>query len=127
MSPKDHDEETWEGQSTKALHVDLKDIAMRARPFILHLVQGPDAPKKYVIEGEAAVVGRAVDAAIQVPSAELSRHHMVLNKHGNQYRVLDLDSRNGVYLNGVRIHSAVLRDGDTIQLGNVVFVYTEGR
>jgi hypothetical protein len=30
-----------------------------------------------------------------------------------------------VYLNGVRAHSAVLHDGDTLQIGDVVFVFHE--
>ena len=41
--------------------------------------------------------------------------------------MFDLDSRNGVYLNGVKIHSAVLHGGDNLQLGSVVLVFHEGR
>jgi pSer/pThr/pTyr-binding forkhead associated (FHA) protein len=37
----------------------------------------------------------------------------------------DNDSENGVFLNGVKIHSAVLRDGDVIQMADNVFVYHE--
>ena len=38
----------------------------------------------------------------------------------------DLDSRNGVYLNGLRIHAVILRNGDVLQCGDVVFEYKEG-
>jgi pSer/pThr/pTyr-binding forkhead associated (FHA) protein len=38
---------------------------------------------------------------------------------------VDNDSRNGVFLNGVKVHSAVLRDGDVIQVADSVFVYHE--
>jgi pSer/pThr/pTyr-binding forkhead associated (FHA) protein len=44
-----------------------------------------------------------------------------------QFTLVDLESRNGVYLNGVKVHSALLHDGDNIQLGTVVFVFHEGR
>ena len=38
----------------------------------------------------------------------------------------DNDSHNGIFLNGVKIHSAVLRDGDVIQAADSTFVYYEG-
>ena len=37
----------------------------------------------------------------------------------------DNDSRNGVLLNGVQVHSAVLHDGDVIAIADNVFVYRE--
>jgi pSer/pThr/pTyr-binding forkhead associated (FHA) protein len=40
--------------------------------------------------------------------------------------VTDLNSSNGMYLNGVKAHSAVLHEGDQIQIGNVVFIFHEG-
>ena len=33
---------------------------------------------------------------------------------------------NGIVLNGLKVHSAVLRDGDQVQLGDVVLSYREG-
>jgi pSer/pThr/pTyr-binding forkhead associated (FHA) protein len=52
--------------------------------------------------------------------------HARLQRLDDEYSVEDLDSRNGVFLNGLRVHSAVLRDGDQLQLGDAVFTYTEG-
>jgi pSer/pThr/pTyr-binding forkhead associated (FHA) protein len=40
---------------------------------------------------------------------------------------VDLESANGVYLNGVRVHSAGLFEGDTIQIGDVLLMFREGR
>jgi pSer/pThr/pTyr-binding forkhead associated (FHA) protein len=39
--------------------------------------------------------------------------------------MVDNDSHNGVLLNGVSVHSAVLRDGDVIHVADSVFVYRE--
>ena len=68
---------------------------------------------------------RAVDVDIPIHSTDLSRRHVML-KCQSQVTLLDLESRNGVYLNGLRVHSAVLHEGDTVQLGSVVFVFHEG-
>ena len=43
-----------------------------------------------------------------------------------EYTLEDLESRNGIYLNGVAVHAAVLRDGDEVQLGDFIFAYQEG-
>jgi hypothetical protein len=98
-----------------------------SRPCVLQQVRGPQAPEIFELVQETLVVGRADDADIRVPSTSLSRRHMRLDREGAGYRAIDLDSANGVYLNEVRVHSAVLRDGDTLQLGSAVFVFYEGR
>jgi len=96
------------------------------RPHYLELVEGPGAPRYYELRGPAAVVGRSEQSDIQVDSEGLSRKHLLVTRNGGEFVVEDLESRNGVFLNGVKIHSATLRDMDTLQLGPVVFVYHEG-
>lgn len=98
-----------------------------SRPCVLQQVRGPQAPQIFELVQPQLVVGRADDADIRVPSTSLSRRHMRLERGVAGYRAIDLDSANGVYLNEVRVHSAVLRDGDTLQLGSAVFVFYEGR
>ena len=98
-----------------------------SRPCVLQQVRGPQAPEIFELVQETLVVGRADDADIRVPSTSLSRRHMRLDREVAGYRAIDLDSANGVYLNEVRVHSAVLRDGDTLQLGSAVFIFYEGR
>ena len=73
------------------------------------------------------VVGRSVQVHISIDSGLISRRHIVLKRAGPEYSCEDLNSSNGMFLNGVKVHSAVLRDGDTLQIGDVVFVFREGR
>ncbi|MBL8938142.1 MAG: FHA domain-containing protein, partial [Archangium sp.] len=61
-----------------------------------------------------------------VDSDDVSRTHAQLLRIDDEYTIEDLDSRNGVFLNGLQVHAAVLRDGDQLQLGDVVFTYNEG-
>ena len=126
MGTKYGDEE-WEGEATTQSQVSLLSVAIEARPSVLRLVQGPGAPRDFLLLHPECVVGRGDTADIPVASTDLSRKHMVIKKAGEEFSCTDLESRNGVYLNGVKIHSAVLREGDTLQLGNVVFLYHEGR
>jgi len=39
----------------------------------------------------------------------------------------DLESRNGSWLNNLRVHSATLREGDIVQIGDAIFVFRAGR
>ncbi len=96
------------------------------RPSVLKQTQGPGAPKGFVLGAEELIMGRSSDADIRIDASEISRKHLVFRKIGQEYACTDLNSRNGVYLNGVKIHSAILKDGDLLQVGGAVFLYREG-
>lgn len=94
-----------------------------ARHAALELVKGPGAPRQFKLMLPSMLVGRDATADICVESLELSRKHLRLNRVGDEYMAVDQESRNGVFLNGVKVHSAVLRDGDQLQLADAVFIY----
>ena len=96
------------------------------RPPRLELVQGAGAPREFALLCEETVIGRSAQATICIESLLLSRRHVALRRTGPELRLVDLQSANGVYLNGVRVHSAALFDGDTIQIGDVLLLYREG-
>lgn len=49
--------------------------------------------------------------------AEVSRHHAEVLRIGAQWVIHDLHSRNGVYVDGVRVESSILRKGHVLRLG----------
>ncbi len=95
------------------------------RQHWLEQVEGAGAPATYFLTTERVVLGRSESADIQINSAKASRQHALLERSGVDYILRDNDSRNGVYLNGLRIHSAVLREADTVQVTDCVFIYHE--
>jgi len=123
--PQEDPEVTTDG--TREISIHITPFTTPPTPFSLHLVQGPGSPRNFQLAREEVILGRSSEADIQVDSTELSRKHLALRREHGQYTVFDLGSRNGVYLNGVRIHSAVLHEGDNLQLGSVVLVFHEGR
>jgi pSer/pThr/pTyr-binding forkhead associated (FHA) protein len=124
-SPDHEDPEIHGG--TREISVNITPFTTAPTPFSLRLMQGPGSPRNFLLSREEVILGRSSEADIQVDSTELSRKHLALRREHGQYTVFDLGSRNGVYLNGVKIHSAVLHEGDNLQLGSVVLVYHEGR
>ncbi|MFZ5894552.1 MAG: FHA domain-containing protein [Myxococcota bacterium] len=107
-------------------HSVIAGFERAAVPPRLELVRGPQAPRTLPLGPGETVIGRSHQANICIESSLLSRRHIAIKKQGPEFRLNDLDSANGVFLNGVRVHSAGLHEGDTIQIGDVVFVFREG-
>jgi len=71
------------------------------------------------------VIGRDEKADITLPSANISRRHALIKCRHQEVSIHDFESRNGVFLNGIKVHSAVLRDGDVVRLADCVFDFYE--
>jgi pSer/pThr/pTyr-binding forkhead associated (FHA) protein len=96
------------------------------RPYYLDQIEGEGSPRRIDLVEPKLVIGRGEDASIRVATQRASRQHAFLSRRGIDYAVRDNDSRNGVFLNGLKVHSATLRDGDVLQVADCVFVYHEG-
>ena len=97
----------------------------RSRPPLLEQIDGEGAPRNFKLLQDELIIGRAEEAVVRLLSARSSRHHAFLKRRGDEYVIRDNDSRNGVFLNGLKVHSAVLRDGDILQIADSVFAYHE--
>jgi hypothetical protein len=84
------------------------------------------------------VVGRTSSNTDEKPDLDLtpfgavehgvSRQHIMITKEGNMLKVVDLNSMNGTYLNGMQLRPnqpRVLRTGDKLHLGQLVLVVIE--
>ena len=71
-------------------------------------------------------LGRASECDVSVHGTKVSREHCMVRKIRDQYFVLDLGSKNGTLVNGVRHRICHLRDGDVIKVGNTPFEFRLG-
>jgi pSer/pThr/pTyr-binding forkhead associated (FHA) protein len=62
-------------------------------------------------------IGRASDNSIVIDDPNVSRHHAMIRVENGSYHIRDLDSRNGVFVNGTRVSSARISPADNISLG----------
>jgi type II secretory pathway predicted ATPase ExeA len=67
--------------------------------------------------GQRTLIGRSEHNDVCLPSPYLSRHHAVIVGTPQGYYLVDLNSVNGVLLNGRRIERAVLCDEDVLGIG----------
>jgi len=68
--------------------------------------------------GPRTVLGRGAEATVVLGDDAISRQHVEIVSAPGGFTLLDLDSRNGTWVNGERVVKAALRAGDRIQLGS---------
>jgi len=95
------------------------------RQHSLEQIEGDGGPRRILLDRAEHSLGRANEADIRLASQRASRQHAFITRRGVEFVLRDNDSHNGVFLNGVKVHSAILRDGDIIQVADSAFVYRE--
>jgi pSer/pThr/pTyr-binding forkhead associated (FHA) protein len=71
--------------------------------------------------GAPTKIGRSLDNDLVVPDQSISRHHASIAVVDGAFRLADLNSQNGCFVDGKRVSQATLRDGDAIRLGDAQF------
>lgn len=99
---------------------------------VLIVREGQLAGQRWVIDitpEQMFYIGRGSECNIVLPERQVSREHVRISYDGQLYTLHDLGSKNGTFLNGQRLSgSAVLRDGDQIQVAlsvTLIFIGTE--
>jgi pSer/pThr/pTyr-binding forkhead associated (FHA) protein len=88
--------------------------------LLLRVTAGAMAGTAFRVAGPSIVVGRSPDCTIAIADPSLSRQHFELASDAGVWRVRDLDSRNGISVNGKIVARAVVRAGDEIRAGDVI-------
>jgi FHA domain-containing protein len=73
--------------------------------------------KTFVLDQSRAVVGRSRRCDFVVEDPNISRRHFEIQRRGAEWYVLDLESTNGIAVNGRKVSSARLQAGDEIMAG----------
>ena len=104
--------------------------AMQPRPrarrrVAVLLGSGDGVPRMVVIRQPEVVLGRSDDVDVRVDARGISRRHAKVVIAADTATVVDLDSKNGTFVNGKRVDVSPLREGDDIAVGPVaVFQFT---
>jgi transcriptional regulator of acetoin/glycerol metabolism len=77
------------------------------------------------LAGDRILLGRGEDCEVQLPGDEISRKHAVIERGGAVQTIRDLDSRNGVFVNGQQVREAPLSSGVLLRLGEWIGVVVE--
>ena len=80
---------------------------------------------QYLLTEEKTIIGRGSDCDIVIDDPGISRRHMEIDvtDNGNTVIARDLNSTNGMYVEGHHVEAATLLDGNTITIGRTRILY----
>lgn len=118
---RDADDDTSLLVSSEA-HLSYSDVV---RPTVaqLTIANGDTQGKVIALTEPEYSIGRLRDNAIQILDLGVSGLHARLFRGSEGYVLEDLQSRNGTWVNGNRIVSAVLQNGDRVHVGQTDLLY----
>lgn len=87
-------------------------------------VMGPEA---ILLPPGRATMGRSDECTIVLPDAAASRVHCSIVKSASGHQLLDENSANGIYVNGERVQTHWLKDGDEVRVGDTFFQFQDVR
>jgi signal transduction histidine kinase/pSer/pThr/pTyr-binding forkhead associated (FHA) protein len=92
--------------------------------FVLEHSRGLLQSTVYWLEHDTTI-GRDQENTISLMDSRMSRNHAILRYQHGEWVLYDLDSRNGTFLNGIRIEQRTLKHGDLIGLGQTFLRFRE--
>jgi signal transduction histidine kinase len=101
---------------------------MEARALAsMYVIKGTDQGKRFTLRYRPTSLGRDGSNPIRLHDGEVSRRHAEVRpiENTSRYRIVDLGSANGTYLNGEPVDQAPLKSGDQVRLGQTVLVFAE--
>lgn len=94
---------------------------------LLVVKRGPNAGSRFLLDQPTTSAGRHPDSDIFLDDVTVSRRHAEFRKNDDQFEVVDVGSLNGTYVNREPKNSAVLANGDEIQIGKFRLVFLNGQ
>ena len=93
----------------------------KAYLIVISAKTNAEVGKMVSLDRSQCVLGRSTDAEFQIDDDGISRRHAKIQlAEDNRYEVQDLGSTNGTFVNGKRVSTAMLQNGDKIQIGTHV-------
>ena len=86
-----------------------------------------NTPERQAVEitREVITIGRLPECEVMLSDALISRRHAEVRREDTHYRIVDLNSLNGVYVNNLRVSNELLAPGDVITVGGVQILFED--
>mgnify|MGYP001152958604 CR=1 FL=1 len=83
----------------------------------LIIKDGKGDERTHEIADDVTTIGRSSANIIQIKDEKSSRQHCRIEKAGEGFRLVDLGSRNGTSVNGIKVSGQTLKPGDVVEIG----------
>ncbi|MFO7929717.1 MAG: FHA domain-containing protein [Candidatus Humimicrobiaceae bacterium] len=109
------------GEVSSNILESIKDLPKGSRGFLI--IKGPSIGEKFILGKPPITVGRDANSDIFLDDVTVSREHASIEEEDGNLKLVDEGSLNGSYVNGKRVESSPLNNGDKIQIGKYIFLY----
>ena len=93
---------------------------------LLVVRRGPNAGSRFLLDRPTTSAGRHPDSDIFLDDVTVSRRHAEFRRDSGEFVVVDVGSLNGTYVNREPVDTAVLANGDEVQIGKFRLVFLTG-
>ena len=100
--------------------------ALPAGSALLVVKRGPNAGSRFLLDQSTTSAGRHPESDIFLDDVTVSRRHAEFRREGGDFVVVDVGSLNGTYVNREPVDTAVLANGDEVQIGKFRLVFLTG-
>lgn len=109
-----------------APHPETEAVSPSEGP-VLVVRKGPQLGEQFFIDRARLTLGRDPASDVFLNDMTVSRMHAVIDCEADVVTITDAGSLNGTYVNGEVVESAVLENGDVVQIGTFQMVFHSGR
>ena len=95
---------------------------MTTKPRLI-AVSGPAAGTTFSLSVGEVSIGRGASNEICVNDNSISRQHCLVKQEDESFKVVDLESYNGTFVNGLPVLEQYLTHGDQLAVGSVLFLF----
>ena len=106
---------TWDEGSIADLDEAVGEVP---QPPTMFVSKDGETVRELTFDQPRVLVGRSEHNDIAIPSKFVSRHHLLLVRHGSSTFMMDLNSSNGTFVNSKRVSNHVLIHDDVITVGH---------
>ena len=93
----------------------------------LIVIKGADEGKQFELTGDRLGAGRDSSNRVRLCDTEVSRRHAEFVHTPEGYRLVDVGSANGTFVNNQGVKDVLLQPGDQVRIGQTVLVFSAGR
>ncbi|MBM4484799.1 FHA domain-containing protein [Rhodococcus hoagii] len=114
-------------QSSQTAEAPVSGVeGLPAGSALLVVKRGPNAGSRFLLDQPTTSAGRHPDSDIFLDDVTVSRRHAEFRQDDDEFQVVDVGSLNGTYVNREPVDSAVLANGDEVQIGKFRLVFLTG-
>ncbi|MCA1839422.1 MAG: FHA domain-containing protein [Actinobacteria bacterium] len=116
-----------EGESEPGEEVSIPVDELEEGKAIVVIRKGPEAGTRFTLDKDLVTCGRSPASDIFLDDVTVSRKHAEITRDESGFRIHDVGSLNGTFVNRERVEKGPLSNGDEVQIGKFRLVFfTEG-